>query len=248
MIPPDLNCLSHWFPPIRDAGLPVPKTLIVTISDEELADCYNVFDGKELTAVVGPFFKRIQAAAELIGYPCFLRTGQTSGKHSWSRTCFLTEGSKIVGHVLNLIEFSEMGYLVGLDCRIWAVREFLPTMPLGTCPGYQYMPICREFRVFVTDGDVTCCHPYWPLDALVQGGLERDVATRLYRELIRLDVAEQDKILDLARRAGAALGGAWSIDLLETGRGWYLTDMAVADQSYHWPGCEHAKPPARPGP
>lgn len=33
---------------------------------------------------------------------------------------------------------------------------------------------------------------------------------------------------------------AWSVDVLETRRGWFVTDMAEAARSFHWPGCEHA--------
>ncbi len=45
------------------------------------------------------------------------------------------------------------------------------------------------------------------------------------------------EIRSLASRAGAAIGGAWSVDILETTRGWFVTDMAEAHKSYHWPTC-----------
>ncbi len=36
------------------------------------------------------------------------------------------------------------------------------------------------------------------------------------------------------------LEGDWSIDWLwTTDRGWVLTDMAVAEQSFHWLDCEY---------
>ena len=41
---PDQNCLSFWFPQLRDAGLPVPKTIIVKYPDGwKLA---NLLDGE----------------------------------------------------------------------------------------------------------------------------------------------------------------------------------------------------------
>lgn len=34
--------------------------------------------------------------------------------------------------------------------------------------------------------------------------------------------------------------GAWSVDVLKTSRGYYVTDMAEAARSYHFEGCQHA--------
>jgi hypothetical protein len=43
-----------------------------------------------------------------------------------------------------------------------------------------------------------------------------------------------------AKAAGCAVGGAWSVDILETKRGWFVTDMAEASKSFHWPECPYA--------
>jgi hypothetical protein len=53
-----------------------------------------------------------------------------------------------------------------------------------------------------------------------------------------LDGDTERQLTDLANAAGRAVGGAWSIDVLETRRGWYVTDMAEAASSWHeWPEC-----------
>jgi hypothetical protein len=31
------------------------------------------------------------------------------------------------------------------------------------------------------------------------------------------------------------------VDILETKRGWFVTDMAEAGKSWHWPGCKNEK-------
>lgn len=93
------------------------------------------------------------------------------------------------------------------------------------------MPACREFRFFVNDAEIECWHPYWPEEALEQGG-----AGECYEALC--EVEDQGPLRKLARAAGFAVGGRWSVDILETERGWYVTDMAEADRSYHWEGCE----------
>jgi hypothetical protein len=53
-----------------------------------------------------------------------------------------------------------------------------------------------------------------------------------------LDGKTERQLTDLANAAGQAVGGAWSVDVLETRRGWYVTDMAEAASSCHeWPDC-----------
>ena len=225
--------MSYWLPKLEAAGLPVPRTTLVPMSRAAFRDVFNVFDGKPLEDPANEFLQELGAAAAEIGYPVFLRTGMTSGKHSWSRTCYLAYPERLLSHVASLIEFSECVSFVGLPCSWWAVRELLPTMPLAACPNYDGMPVCREFRCFVLDGAVRCLHPYWPTEALERGGVANaaQVAERLS------ECFDEEEVRALAARAGAAVGGAWSVDVLETERGWFVTDMAEAEKSWHWPGC-----------
>ena len=229
----DPTCMSYWLPRLEAADLPVPRTILVPMPRWAYADMFNVFDGKPLEGPANAFLRELGAAATEIGYPAFLRTGMTSGKHSWSRTCYLTDPARLLEHVANLVEFSECVSFVGLSCEWWAVRELLPTMPRAVCPRYEGMPVCREFRCFVADGEVRCMHPYWPAEALEWGGVEdpEAVATRLAQ------CPDERDVRALAARAGAAVGGAWSVDVLETRREWFVTDMAEAGNSWHWPGC-----------
>lgn len=235
----DPNALSRWFPLIRDAGLPVPKTAIVQMPLEAQQGIWSREDGIEPTEgqaeSLALFFLSLAGEAQKMGFPCFLRTGHTSGKHDWKNTCFLPSASEVRRHVFNIIEYSETVSIVGLPWQEWAVREMLPVMPYGACPKYGNMPICKEFRFFVEDGVIRCWHPYWPADALIEGGanyLEMD-----YRGLCRMD--NEAELSALAIAASKAVPGSWSIDLLETQRGWFVTDMAEAKKSFHWDGCQN---------
>lgn len=90
--------------------------------------------------------------------------------------------------------------------------------------------------------------PYWPIGALVDGMrvCPEDLRAK-YKSLCStykvgpdsLD-DEADDLQAIAEKAGKAVGGQWSIDILDTSRGWFLTDMALAHRSFHWEGCEHA--------
>ncbi len=76
--------------------------------------------------------------------------------------------------------------------------------------------------------------PYWPATAL-DDGKPLFTGPFDYDEFIRLD--DPSPLIAIVEAAGKALGGSWSADLLETERGWFLTDMAEAHKSFHWEGC-----------
>ena len=236
----DLTALTHWFPLLDAAGLPVPKTRILMMPVGAQECILAGFEGNDGTpkqrADLRKFIGLLQAAVATVGGPpAFLRTAHTSDKHSWDRSCFIDAESSMMQHVLNLAEASEIiGGIMGLPWDTWVVREFLPTIPWTTCPNYGGMPVCREYRVFVVEeGRVCCLHPYWPEDALITGGADID-----YDAFITLTSDELAALIDLAKRAGRAVPGAWSVDILETQRGWMITDMAEAHKSWHeWPEC-----------
>ncbi len=152
--------MSDWLPKLEAVGVPVPRTALVRMPREAFQDVLNVFDGKPIEGPANEFLRKVAAAATEIGYPAFLRTGITSGKHSWARTCYLTDPARLLSHVASLVELSVCVSFVGLSCEWRAVREFLPTMPLVVCTRYEGMPMCREFRCFVADAEVRCMHPY----------------------------------------------------------------------------------------
>jgi hypothetical protein len=99
--------------------------------------------------------------------------------------------------------------------------------------GAEDMPVCKEFRYFIEDGRYVCSHPYWPVQSLIDGGF--DLSPHDFTALCAGRTQELDQI---AIAAGAAVGGAWSVDILETKRGWVVTDMAEAHKSWHWGGCK----------
>lgn len=225
------TCLSYWFPKIRDAGLPVPKTEIVVMADEAREHfCNWVFDGAGIPC--SPFFRDLHQAVATISLPAFLRTGQGSGKHSWDRCCNLREGEFLEAHVAALINWSECVDMLGLPWNVWAAREMLPVEPFGVCPRYGNMPIVKECRCFVEDGRILWINPYWPREALDQGGAT--LFDSEYQDLCACSHDDSKRVIELACAAGKAVGGRWSVDILDTKRGWFVTDMAEAERSYGW--------------
>jgi hypothetical protein len=246
------NCLSNWFPRLEAAALPIPKTILV----EHKADLSCLLDGK-LPDGWMEFVERIKTACETMGLPAspvFLRTGQISGKHRWKETCFLKSSHDIQKHIVALVEWSGLVDFIGLPHDVWAVREMLPVEPIATLPAYCDMPLVKEVRAFIAHGKVLCSHDYWPFGAISEGlgrkysgtgsqllddGMPSMQAQRLH-ELASTDVKEREDAHALARRVSKVFDddGAWSVDVLLTRNGWFVTDMADASQSYHDGGCK----------
>lgn len=237
----DVNNLAYWFPKIRDAGLPVPRTEILTMPDDVCEEAYTVFDGATDTPLFNKWVTGLEEVVAKVGRPAFLRTGHTSGKHDWKNTCFIGPDSDVGQHAFGIIEYSALNSMFGeLPWQTWVVREMLPSKVIGVCPRFGDMPVAREYRVFVDGGLCECWNPYWPLGALRQGG--NDIDDKDYTNWCRFrDAAERQQVMALAQRAGLAVGGRWSVDILDTERGWFVTDMAEADKSFHWEHCVNAR-------
>lgn len=236
-MPTDPTNLAWWFPRVRDAGLPVPETVLVHTD----ADLFLLLDGR-MPDGFDTLVAELRAAAERVGTPAFLRSGHTSGKHGWRDTCWLPDASEeTVGrHVGGIVEYSMLAaFPFPLPVNDWAVRELIPTSPLFCCTRYGDMPVVPEWRLFVDGGEVTHVQPYWPLEALEQG--QPDAPD--WRDLVRAKEADWDKEAVQAalramavRAAEACAGGHWSIDFLYSAPAmtWYLTDMAEGDKSFRY--------------
>ena len=154
--------LADWFPLVEAAGIPVPRTRIVTTGIELV----NLLDG---IAVPGweDFTGEVRDAATEMGFPCFLRTGHGSGKHQWRDTCFLRRPEHVAAQVAMLVDWSYAVDFLGLPTHTWVVRELLPVEAPFTA--FKGMPVSKERRYFVNDGVVVGHHPYWPPGAVAEG-------------------------------------------------------------------------------
>jgi hypothetical protein len=229
----DKNCISFWFP-ILEHALPdrVPKTVIIPAPVDGLTCLLDGFLPNGWNA----FLSALQAAGASVGYPCFLRSGHTSAKHSWDQTCRIEEPEDFGPHVGQIVEFSECCGMIGLPYNVWAVREWLPGPIIGTAPRYRNMPVRREFRIFIDTGKIVCGHPYWPKESIEQGGCDAGTIAAI-QFMNRLDDEDRETLYALVSTVTTAFDGFWSVDCLWTDRGWFVTDMALGDDSWHWPDC-----------
>lgn len=226
----DRTCLSYWFPLIRDAGLPVPETQVLKTDCELIA----LTDGDTPTGW-DDFLASARTAAHQIGYPLFLRTGHTSHKHDWKETCYVEREDDLGQHIYNLVEFSACCDCFGLPDNVWVFRKLIPTAPAFVA--FNGMPIVREFRVFTKDYQAVCIHPYWPADVIQNPSVEN--WRKRLDSMSAIGVGTDNTLKAMAVVAAEATDhGDWSVDFLQDAEGkWWLTDMAEADRSWHWPGC-----------
>ncbi len=235
------TAMSYWLPRIIEAGLPVPRTRFVMMSEPAQSHIWNLFDGNpepKTKNALNWFLMNLASRCAEVSMPCFLRTDHTSAKHSWRDSCHLPNSSRetLLGHVLEIAEFSVVADFMGLPWDTWAVRELLPTQPAF----YAFrgrMPITCEFRIFVVNGELICSHPYWPKGAIEMHVDESEFPDWKNKLLVIQQTKRADAILLALAASKAVPGEAWSVDVLKTDRGWFITDMAPAIVSWHWPGC-----------
>jgi hypothetical protein len=214
-----LSSLAYWFPIVSTLGIPVPKTTVIPCVWEEL--------------ISPEFIAKLELEADSFGYPVFMRTDLSSGKHDWKNTCYVPNRSAIVHNLVLLDEYNTIGRF-GYTSIV--LREFLRLETAFVAfPGD--MPINKERRYFIRDGMVVCHHPYWP-----QKSFNETELSMYGRKLALLNHEEQDEITLLtsySEKVASVLPGYWSIDFAKTEDGvWYLIDMAVGEFSYHMKPCE----------
>lgn len=229
-----LTSLAYWFPILKEIGMRVPETIIVHRGDVDL---------KMLADGIRPpnyerFYKRLLQAMHEVGFPCFLRTGQTSHKHEWKTTCYVASQSVVTRNVCHLVESSFMANIVGrpFSFDFWAVRKIIPTNVVFTFFNGE-MPIARELRFFINGGKVLCSHPYWPTDAFE--GASDDILARISE--LQMMPPEDDEVYQMAKYIAGFFSGYWSVDFLQDKTGqWWCIDMATGNRSWHWPQCTQA--------
>lgn len=240
----DKNSMAYWFPRLQKSGVPVPETILV---ENTLGmDIYTpAWDGKKPTGwdeFLRNISKAVMTMAANHGWPVFLRSDHTSGKHSWIDTCCVPSIASLESHLVEVIyETGESGLgFPQIECI--AVREMLPTEPAFTA-FWGDLPICQERRYFFDDGKVIKHIPYWPEEAFLEMAGEEEESFAHHNdwrhELMALNVESPSEIQALSiltERVAQEFdqGDIWSLDFLATKRGWFAIDMALAQNSWGW--------------
>ena len=100
----------------------------------------------------------IAAAAEFGDAPVIIKDYVKSRKHEWNEACFVPRASdtdQLRGVVTTFVERQDDSLAGGV-----VVREFVALQSVGT-HAQSGMPLTREHRVFVLDGEPIANAPYW---------------------------------------------------------------------------------------
>lgn len=225
--------LPYWFRETQRLDIPQPETEIVP------CDRGNVLDWIEGGDLDADFVRLLESAAEKIGYPVFMRTDLCSAKHDWKNSCYVKDKNSLWMNFSRLIQYNEMADLMGLPYTSIVIREFLP-LEATFIAFHGDMPINKERRYFIENGEVLCHHPYWPVEAIEEHTKDPEWATKL-AALNEEEIIERALLGSFAREVSRVLPGFWSVDFAKSTNGkWYLIDMAVGEASYHWPECQNA--------
>lgn len=239
---------TYWLPRIsRVEQLPIPKTM--SIGYDHRAAVAVIEDGDAAaeadTRVWNDVLLRVRHAADVIGYPVFVRTDMSSAKHDGPDT-YLMRGPDDAAHVVSLtVQDNELKFWLEPDATPTAilVREFLtldaPFTAFSWRADQAGHPIAREWRYFADADGVRCRHFYWPDHAIDGTGASvedwQDQLAELQREP---PPAYLDDWAHTAARV-CPEAAAWSVDFArDTDGQWWLIDMAEADRSWH---PEHAQ-------
>ena len=222
--------MTYWWPIVsaQCPTVPMPRTVTVFVKNQRAL--FAALDGKRLP---DELLKRVAAACAKVGFPCFLRGDLTSGKHNYAETCFIAGPKHLAPHMFRLIEDSVLG--PGSVPSAFYAREYLKLE--APFKAFKGLPIARERRYFVEDGEVICHHPYWPADAIrfsESGSFGPEGWSTMLRAINREGVKEVAQLSEYAALLGKAIGGAWSLDFArDVTRKWWFIDAAEAHLSWH---------------
>ena len=221
------SSMLNWWPLTSGLNIPQPKTIILPFEDCD-REALN-FEGTSNEMIA-----RVQAALpEVGGPPAFLRTDQSSGKHSYLKGCYIPKDCPDMARHLCTVITSN------LLCDLWpaafAVRQFIPLAAKFTA--FDGLPIAPERRYMVRDNVVERHFAYWPAEAIAQSADTWVPSEDNWRELLQQVNEEQPGEVKLltaySELVGSLMEGYWSVDFAQGADGqWYLIDMAEGDMSW----------------
>ncbi|MFT5355096.1 MAG: hypothetical protein ACI9KE_002312 [Polyangiales bacterium] len=161
----------------------------------------------------------VAAAAEFGDAPVIIKDYVKSRKHEWDEACFVPKASdqeQLREVVTTFVERQETSLVGGV-----VVREFIELERVGT-HAQSGMPLTREHRVFVLDGEPIANAPYWdgadyadgvaPLDGFTE--VMKSVRSRLFTMDLALGTDGVWRIIELGDGQVAGLLDTISPEIL----------------------------------
>jgi len=227
------NSALIWLPKIVEAGLQTPKTVVVEYDHRTVIQIFDGADVPEFTILI----ENVKAACNRIGYPVFIRTDLSSAKHDGPNAYRIDSDDGIIKALSATLEDNEIKFwLEPNPPKAVLIREWLNLdSPFSAFGGHA---IAREWRFFADSEKVRCFHPYWPEDSIQFFGIPEPDGWSDSLKSLHNEPENIKELKQLAVLAAGLYGCYASVDIaMDVTCKWWLTDMATAEDSYHWPSC-----------
>ena len=229
--------MDIWWPRIKDLGIPVPETVSLPMpSQEKQMDALDNNHNLEEFVIAAS-----KKAMELAPYPLFMRGDATSCKQEWNTTCYVDTQDALDSNIFHLIEGTYMRSMGGeTENNTLYFRKFVELEKAGFTSFWHKMPVTKEFRCFIRNGQRQCIHPYWPEDAMENPSVPN------WKDLLKknntLEPEDAAIITKHLRTVADVFPDYWTVDFAKSESGeWLLLDMARGEVSHHWASCQWAK-------
>jgi hypothetical protein len=159
------TAFEFWYPKVEGLA-PTPKSAVFRISPSALWQMIEpVAENKRHEQEYKEVADAISGFSNVIGVPFFLKRGNFSAKHSWKDACFVdsSDTENIIRHMVEIATDAEL-----CDCApeyCFVARALIPTK-CAFKAFWGKMPVTKERRYFIRDGQVEFHHPYWPPDSI----------------------------------------------------------------------------------
>jgi hypothetical protein len=226
------NSLLYWYEKTKSIKeIPQPETEIYEIPDSHLSHIVKECIPKE----IGERSLEIIRDSN-IDFPLFLRTDLASGKHSWKDSCYVEREKDLSRHIYEVVKANLLASPLGLPFEALVFREYIP-LEYRFRAFWGEMPIAKERRIFIKNGEIQCSHPYWFEDAILSPSIS--TWKKELNDLNFLSKKDRETLDRYAIIITKHFRGYWSIDFAKSeDECWYLIDMAKGEDSFHFIDCE----------
>lgn len=230
------NSSRNWL----SAATSVAKEYPVNIPPTTMVGIDWVDAAKEKDGVRTLPWDDIQDAADVVGWPVFVRTDLASAKHHGIASVRAESPEDLQAVVVKTLDYTIMKDLLpsALLFRDWIDIDAKFT-------AFDGLPMGREFRVFADSDEAYCTHYYWPKESIEETAPSDPI---WHEEHEILENSPRPPWMDAAARSAAFeanfdtpledLDPAWSVDFAQDTDGeWWLIDMAIGVDSWHPDDC-----------
>lgn len=220
----ELNAFSHWYPKVKNCGIPTPQSVVINTSEELLNNNNFYMENWEEDMATIKSWVDSEVLPKLdscgLGHkPLFVKNSKFSGKFNANANCFAMRHN-LAEHIANIM-YEDLCFDVGGENEI-VIRERI-NYHLESVPCiYNGLPLRPEFRVFYDfdSRQVIFTANYWDYDYVYSHLYDR--TDRIVFDAMRAEQTEtfeayKDYVAEAVAKHMAGvqgLHGPWSIDIM----------------------------------